>query len=195
MQFLRASCAHRCCGVVCEWDKHRMTRRCRSGGPASVRSYPPARRAIDARTGRENTFRDRCESGSLVFLFRQDDIDFQYIAVILLVELDLDGILVDRNILGNDLEQFPLQGREEIAVAGIVAAFMGNENREPVFGNGGGGVFLFFAKKSGKERHVTSLRTGASSGPVCHSSQSALGAPPQENAPPRQDRLHPRRCP
>ena len=75
----------------------------------------------------------------------QDDIDLHHIIVFLSAELDIDGILIDFDVFRDDLEQFVLHGRDVVCPSGIGCAFVRDEDRQPVFGNGS--RFLSFAEE------------------------------------------------
>jgi hypothetical protein len=91
--------------------------------------------------------------------FRQHDVDLEYLVVALLLERDLDVVLVDRDVLGDDGDQFFLQVGQEVLFAGLAVAFVGDDELQTLFGDGGG--LRLVAEQEREQGHAIYLRTVA----------------------------------
>lgn len=67
---------------------------------------------------------------------RQHHVDVEYLQVALAIQRDLDVVGIDLGVLGNDGDQFLVQGGQEVR-ATAAAAFAGDDDLQAFLGGGG----------------------------------------------------------
>src|SRR5574343_1289172 len=83
-------------------------------------------------------------------VFRQDDVDFQYLEIVLALYLYLDVVQVDRHVFGNHFHQRALQ-RGQVVGGAAAVAFVRQNDLQALARNGG--RFLAFAEDHIDEGH------------------------------------------
>jgi HD-like signal output (HDOD) protein len=83
---------------------------------------------------------------------RQLDLHLEHFQVVLALELDLQVVRVDLHVLGDHGHQLALQRGQVVGRGGAAAAaLVGQDDLQPLLGDGGGGLLL--AEQEGEEGH------------------------------------------